>query len=190
LHTDITTNPTTGVSINGLAYGFAYDDNGDTSTNFQGTFSLVNINLMPWGDSPVPPGAPASIVFLNQPVNGRLGSHENVAFQVLGANGLPYTGGTTVVGNLEGAEDGAYTMITDPLTGIGHMQFVNTIAGVSHIQLSLAAGPTGGSGVTAESNNFIVSSSGPSPRWPRCGLGRGMSSHSMLIESALSNLGL
>lgn len=182
LHTNINTNPTTGVSINGLAYGFAYDDNGGTSTNFQGTFNLVNINLMPWGDSPVPPGSPASIVFLTQPDDGKIGSHENVAFKVLGANGQAYQGGAVVVGNLEGAESGTYTMVTDAVTGIGHMAFQNSVAGISHIQLSLSTG------VTAESDNFIVSSSAPVPRWPKCFTGRGMSSRSMLIDSALSNL--
>ena len=195
LHTDITANPASGVSINGLAYGFAYDDNGGTSTNFEGTFSLVNINFMPWGNSPVPPGSGSSIVFLTQPVNGRIGSHEDVEFQVRGANGQPYLGGATVVGNLEGAESGAYTMITDPLTGIGHMKFENTLAGISHVQLALAAAPTNGPGVTAESNNFIVSSSAPVPRWPKCFTGsgmssRGMSARSMLVESALQSLGL
>jgi hypothetical protein len=44
-HQNSTNNPTSGVSINGLAYGFAYDDQGGSSTNFQGFFTQVNINI-------------------------------------------------------------------------------------------------------------------------------------------------
>lgn len=47
-HQNSTNDPTNGVSINGLAYGFPYDDQGSMSTNFQGFFSLVNINIGQW----------------------------------------------------------------------------------------------------------------------------------------------
>lgn len=184
LHTDITTNPTTGVSINGLAYGFAYDDNGGDSTNFQGNFNLVNINLMPWGSSPLPPAQAESIVILNQPVNGRVGSHEDVYFKVLGSNGHPYQGGVFVVGNLEGAEQGTYTALTDATTGIGNIKWTNTTPGTSHLQLALETG-----GVTVESNNFVVSESTPTGRWPKCYSSRGTSSRSQLIDMVMSRLG-
>jgi hypothetical protein len=49
------------VSINGLSYGYAYDDKGNTSTNVQmnpaGVTNLI-ITLNPWTAAPVPPGLP------------------------------------------------------------------------------------------------------------------------------------
>jgi len=45
LHQNSTNNPTSGVSINGLAYGFPYDDQGGSSTNFQSFFTQVDINI-------------------------------------------------------------------------------------------------------------------------------------------------
>ncbi|MBX3412862.1 MAG: hypothetical protein KF708_09255 [Pirellulales bacterium] len=47
-HQNSTIDPTNGVSINGLAYGFAYDDQGGSSTNFQGFFTQVDINIGQW----------------------------------------------------------------------------------------------------------------------------------------------
>ena len=49
------------VSINGLSYGYAYDDKGNTSTNVQMNPADVTnliITLNPWTASPVPPGLP------------------------------------------------------------------------------------------------------------------------------------
>jgi hypothetical protein len=49
------------VSINGLSYGYAYDDKGNTSTNVQMNpvgVSAVVITLNPWTAAPAPPGLP------------------------------------------------------------------------------------------------------------------------------------
>jgi hypothetical protein len=50
-HQNSSTDPVSGVSINGLAYGFPYDDQGSQSTNFQGFFNRVDINIGRWGSS-------------------------------------------------------------------------------------------------------------------------------------------
>jgi len=47
-HQNSTNDSRNGVSINGLAYGFPYDDQGSQSTNFQGVFTQVDINLGRW----------------------------------------------------------------------------------------------------------------------------------------------
>jgi hypothetical protein len=49
LHQNSTNNPTTGISINSLAYGFPYDDQGNQSTNFQAFFTRVDVNIGKWG---------------------------------------------------------------------------------------------------------------------------------------------
>lgn len=49
LHQNSTNDPVNGVSINSLAYGFPYDDQGSQSTNFQSFFSRVDINIGQWG---------------------------------------------------------------------------------------------------------------------------------------------
>lgn len=47
-HQNSTNDLLNGVSINGLAYGFPYDDQGSQSTNFQGVFTQVDINIGRW----------------------------------------------------------------------------------------------------------------------------------------------
>jgi hypothetical protein len=53
------------VSINGLSYGYAYDDKGNTSTNVQMNPADVTnlvITLNPWTAAPLPPGLPTITV--------------------------------------------------------------------------------------------------------------------------------
>ncbi|MFO0879131.1 MAG: hypothetical protein U0840_17440 [Gemmataceae bacterium] len=65
LHQNITTNPTTGISINGLVYGYPFDDQGSFSTNVQfpsGVFpTTVHININPFApEKQLSVSAPAS----------------------------------------------------------------------------------------------------------------------------------
>ena len=85
LHQDSTTNPASGVSINGLAYGFPYDDQGGQSTDVQGNFSAVTVTIQPWGGSQSsgPVLQPSGIQFLTQPGSAALGSTTNVTFLAL-----------------------------------------------------------------------------------------------------------
>jgi hypothetical protein len=158
LHQNSTTNPATGVSINGLAYGFAYDDQGGDSTNFQGNFSHVYIDLYPWGpnSTPIPNNNPpnhgggggggggggntpasnaAKIEILKQPVSGILGITNSVTFEVLNAQGQPVTGGVEVVVHVVGAQHNVYTVTTDPVTGIGTLFFKDLAIGTDHLNL-------------------------------------------------------
>jgi hypothetical protein len=59
LHQNSTTNPTTGISVNGLVYGFPYDDQGGFSTNIQypvGTVpTTITFAINPFTSTPTPP---------------------------------------------------------------------------------------------------------------------------------------
>jgi len=124
------------VSINGLAYGFPYDDQGGFSTNFQGFFNSVTIDLMPWGNTPLP-NAQSTIRFLDQPANGIVGGTTTATFEVVNSLGTP-VGGALVTVYVAGAQSGTYTVITDPTTGIGTITFLNRAAGFDRLLLLTA----------------------------------------------------
>jgi len=165
LHQNSTTDQSTGVSINGLAYGLAYDDQGGDSTNFQGVFTLVEINIQAWGTSPIPTPGPGpgpgpgpsptaeTIQFLQQPSSGKFGTTNEVLFRVLGPNGEPVIGSSTVIVQVVGANPSFYSVITDPLSGLGSLTFLNQSLGVDSLKLSLP------SGVSFNSVSYLVSMS-------------------------------
>ncbi len=121
LHLNSTNNPTTGVSINSLAYGFPYDDQGGDSTDFTlTTVNQVNINLMPWGQTPnLPASTPTSIAVLTQPQSGLLGNTNSVTFVALNDEGLPIFGGTPVTVQFLNSQLNPVIVQTNPATGIG-----------------------------------------------------------------------
>jgi hypothetical protein len=66
LHQNSTLNPTSGITVNGLAYGFPYDDQGGNSTNVQLTTpATATITLVAWSNStsasPTPTPTPTPI---------------------------------------------------------------------------------------------------------------------------------
>lgn len=147
LHQNITTDSANGVSVNGLAYGFAYDDQGGSSTNFQATgITAVAVHLKPWGieeqsTPPAPtPKIPATIDFLMQPQAGKKGSMNTVEFKVLTRHGHTFFGGAEVKVEMVGLMKGSYTVITDDSTGIGTLTFKNSKAGPSMLKLTLEDG--------------------------------------------------
>jgi hypothetical protein len=167
LHQNSTTNPANGVSINGLAYGYAYDDQGGSSTNFQFVgVETVTVTIQPWGTNPSPPpqptpptppgptpnphpnphpappapDVPASIQFLVQPTAGKKKSMNTVEFKVLTSQGHTFFGGTDVKVELVGLMKGSYTVLTDDSTGIGTLDFKNSKVGPSMLKLTLEDG--------------------------------------------------
>jgi hypothetical protein len=157
-HLNSTTDATNGVSINGLAYGYPYDDQGGFSTNIQwvsasngsGVPDSVTIHLAGWGDTPDPPhpnpnpnpnpnpdDSPAKIVMLEQPVTVKKGKNTTVQFQVLTSSGQAYQGGGSVEVEIEGTEKGRYTVEVDETTGIGTLTFKNKKQGMNMLKLSL-----------------------------------------------------
>jgi hypothetical protein len=137
LHQNSTTNPTSGVSINGLAYGYPYDDQGGDSTNFQANFTAVQINLMPWSTTPSPshnPTNPSDIEILAQPTSGVLGATNSITFETVNDQGLPY-GATVRIQFVEAEQLHTYTVTTDQVTGIGTFTFKNFEVGGNIIEL-------------------------------------------------------
>lgn len=154
-HLNSTSDTTSGVSINGLAYGYPYDDQGGFSTNIQwvsasdgsGVPDTITIHLAGWGDTPDPPhphphpdNTPAQIKFLEQPVTVKKDKTTTIQFQVLTSDGQAYQGGSSVKITLEGMEKGSYTVETDETTGIGTLTFKNKKIGLSMIKLSIDDG--------------------------------------------------
>lgn len=153
LHTNATNSPATGMSVNGLAYGFAYDDDGGASTNFQANFTNVYINLQSWGtgslQSPLLSAAALQIISQPNPITS-LGGESTISFQVLDSQGAPLLGATSVTVTLLGVESGSYLVRTDPSSGIGTLSVLNSALGYSKFGLRLA------SGYYTESNPFNV----------------------------------
>ena len=127
-----TNNPISGISINGLAYGFAYDDQGGQSTDFTvAPTTPITIDLLSWKLSdpipapphpnplPAPPTVPSSLALLAQPASIRLGAANTVSFKVFTAHGHTFYGGTTVRVQVIGPETATYDVIIDPMTGVG-----------------------------------------------------------------------
>lgn len=171
-HLNSTNDTTNGVSINGLAYGYPYDDQGGFSTNIQwvsasdgsGVPDTITIHLVGWGEAPNPPhpnpnphphpnpsGEPAKIVILEQPVTVKKGKDTTIQFQVLTNNGQPYQGGAEVDIVIDGMEKGSYTVETDETTGIGTLTFKNKKLGLNMLKLSTSDGE-----VVAYSNVYQV----------------------------------
>jgi hypothetical protein len=151
-HINATNNPTSGVSINGLAYGFAYDDQGGQSTDFTvPTTSQIIVDLESWGKSnpipnpgpnphPTPPSVPTSLTILTQPVSQKHGASQTVTFRVFTAHGHPFYGGTTVTVQLIGKQKKSYTVDVDPTTGIGTLSIDATKKGRYYLKLTLEDG--------------------------------------------------
>jgi hypothetical protein len=151
-HLNATNNPTSGVSINGLAYGFAYDDQGGQSTDFTvPTTSQIIIDLESWGKSnpipspgpnphPAPPSVPTSLTVLTQPISQKHGAPQTVTFRVFTAHGHPFFGGTTVTVQLIGPKRQTYSVNTDPTTGIGSLSIDATQKGKYYLKFSLDDG--------------------------------------------------
>jgi hypothetical protein len=154
-HLNSTNDPTNGVSINGLAYGYPYDDQGGFSTNIQwvsasdgsGVPETVTIHLDAWGNTPNPPHPhphphpnPSTdafkIIFLEQPVAVKKGKDTTIQFQVLTSTGQAFQGGGTVNIKIDGMEKGSYAVEIDETTGIGTLTFKNKKLGVNMIKAS------------------------------------------------------
>jgi hypothetical protein len=169
-HRNSTNDATNGVSINGLAYGYPYDDQGGFSTNIQwvsnadgsGVPDSVTIHLTGWGEAPNPPhpnpnpnpnpdDGPAKIVMLEQPVTVKKGHNTTVQFRVLTSSGQAYQGGGTVAVKIEGSEKGSYSVEIDDTTGIGTLTFRNKKQGINMLKLSMNDGE-----VETESDVFQV----------------------------------
>ena len=149
-HLNATNNPTSGISINGLAYGFAYDDQGGQSTDFTvATTTPITIDLLSWKLSdpipapphpnplPAPPAVPSSLSMLAQPASIRPGAANTVSFKVFTAHGHPFYGGTTVRVQVIGPETATYDVIVDPVTGVGSLSFNPTKRGRYKLKLTL-----------------------------------------------------
>lgn len=151
-HLNATNNPTSGISINGLAYGFAYDDQGGQSTDFTvPTTSQIIIDLESWGKSssspnagpnplPTPPSVPTSLALLTQPVSQKHGGPQSVTFRVFTAHGHPFYGGTKVTIRLIGHKKQTYVVDVDPTTGIGSLTINPTKKGKYYLKLTLEDG--------------------------------------------------
>ncbi len=153
LHTNYTNNNASGVSINGLAYGFPYDDDGGDSTNFQATFTNVYVNLQPWSSTQMSSSlaTAAALQITSQPSpNAQLAGSSTVSFQVLDAHGAPFKSAVNVAVSLLGVESGSFLVRTDPNTGIGSLTVPNSMLGYSKFGLRLD------SGYYTESNPFNV----------------------------------
>jgi len=148
-HQNSTNNPTTGASIRGLAYGFAYDDQGGNSTNMNDHFTQVNVNLMTWAATQTPPVAfdptpntPLDIKILTQPTSGRVGSQNIFLFKAFGPQGQAFIGNTMVKVEVVGAQTGTYEVNVDPVSGRGRIIIPNTTPGYSYLKLTQADGTT------------------------------------------------
>jgi hypothetical protein len=143
LHQNSSTNPATGISINGLAYGFPYDDQGGSSTDQQGYYSKVVIDIQPWGVSQTPPvnfdptpNSPVQLHILTQPTSSRTGSFTTLMFRAYGPNGQRFIGGTQVTVQVVGAQGGSYVVNVNPITGLGTLTFPNTGTGYNYLKLT------------------------------------------------------
>ena len=142
VHLNGTTNPASGVSIAGLGYGFAYDDQGGQSSDFTATApTQISIDLLPWtkqnppptpptpNPHPTPPAVPTSLQVLQQPSTSKAGQPNSVSFQVFGTQGHPFHGGTNVTVQLILVVKNTYTITntysvpTDSATGKGTLTF-------------------------------------------------------------------
>jgi hypothetical protein len=152
-HLNSTTDTTDGVSINGLAYGYPYDDQGGFSTNIQwvsasdgsGVPDTVTIHLVGWGGAPDPPhpdpsGEITEIKILKQPVTVKEDGFTTIEFQLFTANGEPHQGGAEVEIKIDGMEKGSYTVETNETTGIGTLTFKNKKLGLNMLKLSVNDG--------------------------------------------------
>ncbi|MCE9553776.1 MAG: hypothetical protein K8T91_10445 [Planctomycetes bacterium] len=146
-HQNVTDNPTTGVSIRGLAYGFAYDDQGSQSTNMNDHYTQININLEPWGASQTPPvnfdptpNVPVDVQILMQPKSARSGSFTTISFKAFGPEGQAFTGGTQVTVEVVGAQRGTYLVNVNPITGFGILTFKSTDIGYNYLKITQSDG--------------------------------------------------
>ncbi|HEY1601108.1 MAG TPA: hypothetical protein VGG64_16010 [Pirellulales bacterium] len=150
LHQNWSNNPTSGISINSLAYGFPYDDQGGQSTNVNSNFNSVTINIGDWTGSPTPTPDPSTnlakyIKILTQPTNGAVNASNSVQFEILNEQQQVALSATTVTIKFFGAQSGTFTATTNAATGIGTYTFTNSTAGQDMLQLQL---PTGGTTTT------------------------------------------
>jgi hypothetical protein len=158
LHTNNTTNPISGVSVNGLGYGFAYDDQGSQSSDFTAySPTEIDITLLPWttrpsvptqpnpNPLPAPPTSPASLAILDQPNNVQAGVSQNVLVQGFTSVNYPYLGGTNITVTLvNGKTNQPITVLqiisTDPLNGKATLNFQYATAGTYKLKFTLADG--------------------------------------------------
>ncbi|MBI2827271.1 MAG: hypothetical protein HYX69_21575 [Planctomycetia bacterium] len=172
-HENSTADTVSGVSINGLAYGFPYDDQGNNASNIKVPISTSFIvTIQPWinlsaqgpsaslGAKPVPPTHPDAIMLLSQPSTVRIGETTNLSFEVLTAHGHQFFGGVTVSVTIAGLGRRTFSVQTDPLTGIGTITLDNRKLGYHVVQLTVANGPEAYSDVfqtvsTSTSNRVI-----------------------------------
>ncbi|MEX2091161.1 MAG: beta-1,3-glucanase family protein [Pirellulales bacterium] len=158
-HLNGSTNPTSGVSIAGLGYGFAYDDQGGQSSDFSAAApTQITITLLPWikqdppptppspNPHPAPPAVPTSLQILTQPATTKVGKTNTVTLKVFTANGHPFHGGTTVTVELLMKHKKTYIVAhtyqveTDPVTGIGSLTFEAANKGDYMLKLTLEDG--------------------------------------------------
>jgi hypothetical protein len=90
LHRNSTTDPAAGISVNGLAYGYPFDDQGSFSTNIQYAAgqapATVTFDLKPWTNSSAAPTTTTLAYTPGSPVEGQP--------VTLVATVVPSTGGT------------------------------------------------------------------------------------------------
>jgi hypothetical protein len=147
-HQNYSTNPTSGISIDGLAYGFAYDDQGAQSSDLTAVNpTQINITLLPWSRQQAtpprlnsPPTSPTSLQFLTQPVSAKLTAATSVSFKVLTAQGHTFMGGTRVTVEVQGPKKMTFYVDTDALTGVGSFNFNTSEGGYYRVKLTLDNG--------------------------------------------------
>jgi hypothetical protein len=122
------------VSINGLAYGFPYDDQGGFSTNIQmRTPQGVTITLQPWTTVAPPSPAPAAIALLGAPASDTAGQTFPVTVALETSSGAPDTGFTGTV----------HFVISDPqATPIGDYTFLPSDQGKHVFDVTLRTAGT------------------------------------------------
>jgi len=170
VHLNGSTNPISGVSVAGLGYGFAYDDQGNNSSDFTAYSPTgIAINLLSWTNRttvptqpttnplPAPPTTPNSLYFYRQPANVKVNSSNSVAFKAFTSADYTYFGGASLLVTLVGPnqqQTSLGTVSTDPMSGLGIKPFKAPSKAGTYYLLFTA---TDGSGKTYQTNPFQIS---------------------------------
>lgn len=155
-HLNYTTNPISGVSVNGLGYGFPFDDQGNDSSDFTANNpTQINIELMPWTTRPTvptnpttnpltpPPTSPWGVTIQSQPTNVKVNVTNTVKFKAYTQLGHTYFGGalvTVTLINSKGQPTVLGTVTTDPLDGEATFNFKVPTSGKYQLKFTLTNG--------------------------------------------------
>src|SRR5262249_8582050 len=139
-----------GVSVNGLAYGFAFDDQGNHSTDFTVTSpDKISIDMQSWfTPNNDQPGMKLKI--LTQPTTTTVGATATVTVEALTGFGQPFYGATAVTIEAIGPDKQTVAIETGATSGIGSFGFTFNKTGRYRLKL------TAENGAVAFSNFFNV----------------------------------